>query len=150
MDNIFKARGSTFIKRPINETFEFLCNPAVKSTELSPFEEEMVEREPMQGVGSTYRSIIELAARKLNCTTRCVEYEPHRRLVTQVEGDLEGIQNWVLAAEKDGTRVQLSIEFAAPEWLPAYLHDEDNAARWSKTLVEQTLTRVRIALEPSS
>ena len=149
MVSTLKAGGSTYINRPLNETFEFLCNPAVEPTDLSPFEEKMVEREALWGVGATCRSIIELAARELSCTTRCVEYEPPRRLATRLEGDLEGHQNWILSAENGGTRAELSLEFTAPKWLPGYLHDEVNAARWSQTLVEQTLTRVKTALEKS-
>ena len=149
MDNICQAQSSTFINKPVTIAFDFLCDPPVEQTALSPLEEKMIKQAPLRGIGAACQSVIELAARKLNCTTRCIEYAPPQRLVTRLEGDLQGIQDWHLSAENGGTRLQLRFEFTMPEWLPAYLHNNVNATRWSEMLVEQTLARVKTALEQS-
>jgi uncharacterized protein YndB with AHSA1/START domain len=143
------AKASIFINRPINRTFEFLCDPRVDPTELTPLEEHVTERSQTVGVGFVCRATIELAARELSCETRCIELEPPHRLVTRLEGDLEATQVWELAPEEEGTRAELSIEIIAPKWLPAYLRDETTAARWTKVLAEQTLAKLKASLEES-
>lgn len=141
------AKASIFINRPVSQTFEFLCDPRVDPTELTPLEEHVTERSQTAGVGFMCRATIEFAARQLRCETRCVELEAPHRLVTRLEGDLEATQTWELVPEAEGTRTELSLEIVAPTWLPAYLRDETTAARWSQTLTEQTLAKLKSSLE---
>lgn len=146
MDKL-QGQADVFINRSREETFKFLCDPDVDPAELTPFEDKIIEGGTTHGVGYVCRTTIDLAARELDCTTRCIEYDPPRRLVTRLEGDLEGTQAWELRPENDGTRAQLSFEVVKPEWLPAYLKDKTTGARWSQRLVEQTLENVKTTLE---
>lgn len=144
----FQAEGSTRIRRAPDEVFRFLCNPDVDPADLTPMEDRIVEWQEMQGVGSLCRMTIELAARELECVSRCIEFEPPHRLATRLEGDLEGSQTWRLAKENGDTRLQLSLDVARPEWTPEYLRDEQAAKNWGQMLVDQTLENVKSALEP--
>ncbi|MFQ5593634.1 MAG: SRPBCC family protein [Anaerolineae bacterium] len=143
------AEGSTLINQPAGDVFEFLCNPHVDPAELTPFEDRVTERSETPGVGAVLRTTVELAARKLDCLARCVEFEPPHKLAMRLEGDLEGTQTWRLSPEGEGTVVQLDIRIVAPEWLPAYLRNERTASRWAQTLVDQTLANVKTALDPA-
>lgn len=145
-----RADGDTIINRPIEQVFEFLCNPDVDPAELTPMEDRFIEWNERRGIGTICRSTIEFAARELDCIARCVEFEPPQRLGMRLEGDLHGMQVWHLSREDDATRAQLSIDIEKPEWTPAYLRDQDTAAHWGRTLVEQVLENVKSALETPS
>ena len=146
MDTI-QAEGTVHIHRSPEQVFAFLCNPNVDPAALTPMEDRFVEWQEMSGVGSICRSVVEFAARELNCTTRCTEYEPPHRLATRMEGDLVGAQNWRLSPAGTGTELHLSLSIEKPIWLPSYLRDETTAERWGEMLVEQTLENVRSALQ---
>ncbi|MDQ4075454.1 MAG: SRPBCC family protein [Chloroflexota bacterium] len=147
MDNTIHAEGSTRIERSVGEVFEFLCNPSIDLAELTPTEDRVTEWSEIRGVGSVRRFTVEIAARQLDYSARCVEFEPPHRLGAQLEGELEGSQVWELTPEAGGTHAQLTIDIVKPQWTPAYLRDETTAARWGQMLVDQTLANVKSALE---
>ena len=146
MEN-FEAEGSTFIDRPVEEVFDFICNPDVDPAELTPMEDRVTDWQELGGVGAFYRATIELAARELDCVVHCVEHERPRKLTTHMEGDLESRQRWQLAPENGGTRLSLDIELERPHWVPPYLREERAARNWAQMLVEQTLALVRGAMQ---
>lgn len=146
----FQSEGSTLIRRAPDEVFTFLCDPDVDPADLTPMEDRVVEWQDRRGVGSQCRMTIELAARELECVSRCIEFEPPRKLVTRLEGDLEGTQTWRLKGEDGDTRLHLSLDLARPAWTPEYLRDEQTASNWGQMLVDQTLENVKSALEPES
>jgi len=146
----FQAEGNTRIARSPDEVFRFLCDPDVDPADLTPMEDRVVEWQKMEGVGSLCRMTIELAARELECVSRCIEFEPPHKLATRLEGDLEGTQTWRLANEDEDTRLHLSLDMARPQWTPEYLRDERVAGNWGQMLVDQTLENVKSALEPES
>lgn len=84
----FHTQADILINRPVNETFEFLCNPPVDRAELTPLEDTVTPLNQIRGVGSSRRMTIELAARKLDCVFHCVKFEPPHQLVMHLEGDL--------------------------------------------------------------
>lgn len=143
----FEAEGSTVIARSPQEVFAFLCEPDVDPAELTPMEDRVVEWQETKGVGSVSRTTIQFAARELDVTSTCVEFEPPERLAVKLEGDLQGRQLWQLAEEDGGTRLHLDLDIVRPEWTPRYLQEEQVAEHWTQMLVDQTLENVKGALE---
>ncbi|MBI3943153.1 MAG: SRPBCC family protein [Chloroflexi bacterium] len=139
--------GSIYINRPIDEVFDFICNPDVDLAELTPMEDEVTESNVIRGVGATIRLTVEFAARKLTYVCRCVEYTPPHRLAQEFEGELEGMQTWHLRPEGEHTLAHLMIDLVLPKWTPAYLHDKTTAEHWGQMLVDQTLNNVKSAIE---
>ncbi|MSP12256.1 MAG: hypothetical protein EXR62_04775 [Chloroflexi bacterium] len=139
--------GTTYIDRPMDEVFDFICNPKVDRAELTPMEDKVTESHIVSGVGSTIRMTVEFAARKLTFVSRCVEHNPPQRLTQQFEGDLEGTQTWNLETEGAGTLVHLVINLLLPTWTPAYLKDKTTAEHWGQMLVDQTLDNIKSAIE---
>lgn len=146
----FEAEGSTVIARSREAVFTFLCQPDVDPAELTPMEDRVVEWERTKGVGAVSRTTIEFAARELDVTSTCIEFDPPRQLAVALSGDLEGRQVWRLAEEDGGTRLHLDLDLARPEWTPQYLKDEQVAENWGQMLVDQTLENVKGALEGAS
>lgn len=146
MDRLYAERDA-YIQRTPQDVFAFLCNPDVDQAEITPFEDRVTEQSREPGVGAICRTTVELAARDLDLISRCVEFDPPRRLVMQLEGDLTGRQAWELEPEDGGTRAHLTIDIGAPDWLPQYLRDDRTAANWTTTLADQTLDNVKSALE---
>lgn len=149
MQKTYQTEGSTIINRSVSETFEFLCNPEIDRSELTPLEEKITAMEITRGVGATRRFTIEFAARELDCIARCIEFDEPHRLVMQLEGDVEGIQTWELTPTGRRTQIRLALDVVTPDWLPSYLRDDTTANRWGKVLVEQTLARVKSKIEQS-
>jgi carbon monoxide dehydrogenase subunit G len=146
MDRLYAERD-TYIERPPQEVFAFLCDPNVDQAEITPFEDRVTEQSTEPGVGAICRTTVELAARDLDCISRCIEFDPPRRLVMQLEGDLTGRQAWELEPQDNGTRAHLTVDIVAPTWLPQYLRDDRTAANWTTMLADQTLQNVKSALE---
>lgn len=145
----FQAEGSTFIGRSVREVFAFLCDPDVDAAALTPMEDRVVEGEGTKGVGSVTRTTIELAARELDVTSRCVAFEPPHKMAMSLEGDLQGSQMWEMAQEGDGTQLHLALDIERPDWMPQYLQEEQAAKNWAQMLVDQTLENVKMALVPA-
>lgn len=146
----FQAEGSTVIGRSRQAVFAFLCDPGVDPAALTPMEDEVVAWQETKGVGSVTRTTIELAARELEVTSTCVEFEPPQQLGLRLEGDLQGTQRWRLEEADSGTRLYLALDIARPEWTPQYLKQEQVAQNWGRMLVDQTLENVKAALEGRS
>jgi hypothetical protein len=91
---------------------------------------------------------MEIAARQLEYSVWCTEFEPPRRLTCQLQGDLQGGSIWRLRPDGEGTRAELILDIALPRWTPAYLRDETIGARWGEMLVNQYLANVTAACTP--
>ena len=143
----FQAEDSTLVHRAPDEVFRFLCDPDLDPAQLTPMEDRVEEWQGLKGVGSLCRTTVSLAARDLDCVSRCVEFEPPERVVLQLEGDIKGKQTWHVTPENGDTRLHLALDLEAPQWTPEYLRDEQVAQNWGQMLVDQTLENVKEALE---
>ncbi len=143
--NSLHVQGNTHINLPAGQVFAFLCHPTVDRAHLTPLECRTAEGGGVYGPGFVARMEIEIAARQLEYSVWCTEFEPPRRLTCQVQGDLHGGSAWRLRPDGEGTRAELILDITLPRWAPAYLRDETIGTRWGEMLVNQWLTNIRAA-----
>ncbi|MFQ5945778.1 MAG: SRPBCC family protein [Anaerolineae bacterium] len=145
----FAAKDQVRVAHSPEAVFDVICVPA-KHAELSPLELRIVKGDRLKGVGDTYKGIGEFAARKVECSMRCTVFERPHLLAMEVVGEMEGKEEWQLKQTDVGTEIRLSVDYAAPEWLPVYLRDKTTAQNWANTMVAQTLGNLDKMLGPEA
>ena len=141
-----QAQDDITVRHTAEAVFDLLCDPK-RRPGLIPMEQRIVRGEKIRRVGDTYTGTLEFAARKVTYTSRCTSLVRPEYLAMEMEGELEGSQEWRLRAEPNGTHILLALDLLAPSWLPAYLQEETTAKNWCEMLVRQILSNLSKRLD---
>jgi hypothetical protein len=150
----FAVQGRIEIDVPPEVAFDYLCDPRHEA-DVTPLEDRLVappDSAPATGraiecVGSVCTFRLDIAARTVEYRSRCRAYERPHRLTMDMDGALEGTQEWTFAPRGDGSEVTLAMDMAMPAFMHPYLQEPVAAEHWGQMLVDETLVNLKGQLE---
>lgn len=107
-----KVEVSVVVKRPVEEVFSFVVNPANFSKwESGIIQSNQISDGPI-GVGTTMREVGPFLGREIETTLEFTEYEPNRRFsMKSISGPIPMQGTYTFESVEGGTKVTLTGEF---------------------------------------
>ncbi len=112
MSEIGKLEVSIVIKRPVEEVFSFVNDPANETLWSSGLVESSQISEGPVGVGTIMREVNRILGKRIENTYEITEYEPNRRYSCKsISGPFPWQGTFTFDLVKGGTKVTMASEF---------------------------------------